>query len=1297
MLDVSDTTKGFLPPRMNTSQMNAVVSPADGLFVFNTDSLGYMFYNGSNWVNISTAGEIKYAIPAGTIIPFAGDKANLPSGFLVCDGSLVSTTTYSDLFAAISYSWGGSGANFNIPDLRGRFLRGVDDGVGNDPDAASRTAMNAGGNTGDNAGTLQGDENKSHAHNVAWDDFDSRSQFTNAPNNWGTFGSGDPAVTTQYWAFSGTYNNDPGQSSGGNESRPKNASVTYIICFSSSLAASGGSGGFQGNIDGGQVTGTISAAQVPASVSDSTRITDADGDTKIQVEESANEDIIRFDLGGSELFRMQSPGRIHFTNQHVYLGNDAGSADNTTPHVYESNVGIGFQANRNNVGNANVAIGAVALGQSTNAGSNVAVGNKSMFGNFTGSGNTAVGQQAMFQNVSGDLNVAIGQSAFNSNETGSRNILLGNAAFSADTSGNNNVAIGHQAGLLNFGSSNIFLGYQAAAIETSTSNKLYIENSNSATPLIYGDFAADALTFNGKLTLDSAKNGTGYTFPGLRGADGQVLTSDGAGNARWEAVSAGLGGTGTADYMARWSDATTLTNSLIRDDGTSIGISSAPTTFTLFTANTFNTSLSTAIVGSHGAVTSSTTIGVYGSTASSNSNHSAGVYGYAANGAHAIYGRSASTNTGAIVINALNTSGGSNENYGVKGQTFSTNAGSAGIYGYALHGGNAILAESNARAMEATSYGARSTSITAINLRNIATSSTASITKIGLDIQSTGSWTGASAINTGLNVDVSGGTTNYAALFNGGNVGIGTASPVTPLHISDISPGIRLSDSDASRESTIFGFNGNIFYTSDDTDRDHIFQSGAGPSTFAEVMRITGDGNVGIGTSTPSLNLVVADSTSAAIIGLHAASATQDAYMTYISNGSAKFVTGYDQSSDAFKIGTNIATTSFVMNAAGQIGLGIDNPTEMLHLSTASGDANILLAADADNNNEADNPRIVFEQDGGLISGLLGFEGTAGTFSTNTISNSLMLATTSTSPIQFVTDNEVRMTILDDGNVGIGTNNPTRRLFVESSDYVTTVLESDNVSGTWLAFSNTTVGGKFHHILTTGSANGGGSGEMRFGYGNSDATVAGIAMTIEDEKVGIGTLDPIVPLHVVTTGTHTVPLLLEGDAEIGYTQANDFEIVQVDGSGNITNRRFKISSTGTVTIDGGATTVTSDSTFKINVNPITGVLQDLANLDGVYHHWDTVNTAEGRFQSRRVIGMIAQKLRRVYPELVFEDEKGYLSVDYSKFTAVLLQAVKEQQVLIEQLQANQSDAKLQRIENEKLRERLEVLEKIILK
>jgi microcystin-dependent protein len=62
--------------------------------------------------------------PSGVIAAFAG--ATAPTGYLLCDGSSVSTTTYSQLFAILGYTYGGSGGSFNVPNLKGRIPVGRD-------------------------------------------------------------------------------------------------------------------------------------------------------------------------------------------------------------------------------------------------------------------------------------------------------------------------------------------------------------------------------------------------------------------------------------------------------------------------------------------------------------------------------------------------------------------------------------------------------------------------------------------------------------------------------------------------------------------------------------------------------------------------------------------------------------------------------------------------------------------------------------------------------------------------------------------------------------------------------------------------------------------------------------------------------------------------------------------------------------------------------------------------------------------------------------------------------------------
>jgi len=169
----------------------------------------------------------------GTIVAFAGPKSKVPTGWVVCDGTLYdkSNHKYTALFNAIGVSWGGDGVNkFAVPDLRGLFLRGVNDNATNgDPDAATRTSsrpdLNSAGNDRNAVGSKQPDQYVSHTH--------AASASVDRRNITGTNGTHDVDGGGDKW------NADPGVGSisvsvtiapsGGSETRPKNAYVYYII------------------------------------------------------------------------------------------------------------------------------------------------------------------------------------------------------------------------------------------------------------------------------------------------------------------------------------------------------------------------------------------------------------------------------------------------------------------------------------------------------------------------------------------------------------------------------------------------------------------------------------------------------------------------------------------------------------------------------------------------------------------------------------------------------------------------------------------------------------------------------------------------------------------------------------------------------------------------------------------------------------------------------------------------------------------------------------------------------------
>ncbi len=208
-------------------------------------------------------------------------------------------------------------------------------------------------------------------------------------------------------------------------------------------------------------TGTPTTPQwIQLSTALITQLQDTDADTKIQLEETADEDIIRFDIKGTERWVMDST-RLEpkNTGNSVFIGQLAGKSDDLSD-------------------NQNVFIGSFAG-----------------YSNTTGSYNTAIGRNSIYSNMTGYYNTAYGTYSLH-----------------------NNIA----------GSGSIALGYRAGYYETA-SNKLYIENSSSITPLIYGDFSTDSLRINGKLEIASTLKIEGGTP-----AANKVLTSDANGLASWQ-------------------------------------------------------------------------------------------------------------------------------------------------------------------------------------------------------------------------------------------------------------------------------------------------------------------------------------------------------------------------------------------------------------------------------------------------------------------------------------------------------------------------------------------------------------------------------------------------------------------------------------------------------------------------------------------------------------------------------------------------------------------------------------------
>jgi len=209
---------------------------------------------------------------------------------------------------------------------------------------------------------------------------------------------------------------------------------------------------------------------------------------------------------GNTAVGYQAGAALTTGNNNTILGYQAGDAltgsDNT---LIGNNAGGGITSNNNNT-----VIGSGALSTATSPYNNTVIGYNAA-SSFTGAGiqrNTIIGYLAGTGSNSGTGVTMLGDSATSASSGDDQLVAVGFLAKAgtngvavgrSSETGNNSVTIGYDAGNTT-GTGNIFIGYQAGDDETG-SNKLYIENSNSTTPLIYGEFDNDLVRINGDLDV----------------------------------------------------------------------------------------------------------------------------------------------------------------------------------------------------------------------------------------------------------------------------------------------------------------------------------------------------------------------------------------------------------------------------------------------------------------------------------------------------------------------------------------------------------------------------------------------------------------------------------------------------------------------------------------------------------------------------------------------------------------------------------------------------------------------------
>jgi hypothetical protein len=554
---------------------------------------------------------------------------------------------------------------------------------------------------------------------------------------------------------------------------------------------------------------------------------------------------------------------------------------------------------------------------------------------------------------------------------------------------------------------------------------------------------------------------------------------------------------------------------------------------------------------------------------------------------------------------------------------------------------------------------------------------------------------------------------------NLGRVGIGTTSPATYLEVTNATLATdtvnTLLTQRWSRKQTGAVKWGNSIdlllgsYESGTinsrTRVDFMLANGATDVPDTTVLTLQGNGNVGIGTTSPGKKLEVAGSYK---LGTNAYIQYDAAYPYTITTantagvGNLVFSAGLGSAAYESRIdlqGTNVATTAgitlstagssrIVVTNEGNVGIGTTSPTT----------AKLQIA----------NPNA--GSDGSQFQRWVYTAGNAGVYE-------LHLKQTVTSGVVRYNFSMVNAStayndvlVLDRGNVGIGTTSPNAKLEVNSA----------------ITFSSVDTFGQ----LVVKSASGSTGDMLNIGVDttNSVAFIQAVERGIDTiplslqrygGNVGIGTDSPGTKLSIrATTASHqlfsinrantdTAALYIgndtgddaviavnNGELRIGKDLSNTFsEYVRIDDSGNvgigITAPLSLLHVAGDARITSGSLGVgvapnatdgridasndivafqTSDRRLKENITPIANALEKVRSLTGVMFDWKEETKHVHGYEGHDV-GIIAQDVQAVLPEAVRTNDTGYLSVRYEKMIALLIEANKELATRVEELEA----------------------------
>ena len=818
-----------------------IVDGSQGLGkVLTSDAAGVASWQsgGSGWVLGGNTGTIDGAIGTGT--NYIGTKDNVPLNFIMNNlkAGRIDNLNASTFFGSVAgnINTGGQNAGFGSQALEKNT-------TGSTNAAFGQLALNNNttGNFNVAVGAISMTSNTTGGNNIA---------VGVQANNSNTIGSGNTAIgyNANYANVSSSFNTIMGIDAAFNNTGANNTALGRQALFTNTTGNNNTAVGYKADVAATVANATAIGANASAGTSNTIQLGDAlvttvnvgTGTTAKLV--AGGLQITGGTLGAGKVLTSDASGNATWQSGGGGWGltGNAGTVDGTNfigttdaiplnfkvnnlvagrieSAVGTANTLYGYQAGSVNTGIQNAAVGYQAMQVNTAGQRNAAFGYRALANNTTGNGNTGVGQNALSLNTTGGANAAFGTSAL-ANNTGSTNTAVGNSALFANTTASDNAAVGTQALSFNTtGSSNSALG-SASLIQNTTGF------NNTGVGL-------NALQTN---TTGSSNTAIGYK-------------ADVSSVAFTNATAIGANASVTASNTIQVGD-------------------------NLVTTVNVGTGTTAKLVAGGLQITGGTLgVGkVLTSDASGNATWQSGGGGWGITG-------NAGTDGGSI--NFVGTTD-------IKDLVFKTNnlervrITSNGNLGIGTSTANAPLQFANSLANRKIVFydGSNndhqfigfglSPAVLRYQTDNTGsdhvffagTSSTTSNELMRISGTGAVSMGGGISIGSGMNVT---GTVNLNGTVNvTNNVGIGAATANAPLQFGNATVNRKIVMYEGvNNDHQFIGFGVSpavLRYQTDNASTDHVFYTGASSTTSTELMRIKGNGNVGIGTTTPTAKLEVA-------------------------------------------------------------------------------------------------------------------------------------------------------------------------------------------------------------------------------------------------------------------------------------------------------------------------------------------------------------------------------------------------------------------------------------------------------